>query len=217
MNYKSQHGQDKWIAENLFDGMTHGFFVDIGAGDGEVISNTWVLEKELQWDGICIDPCDLSWEALKKNRSCKLDNVVVSDNEGEVDFYEVTSIGYGDVFFSGTQNPQSHHPQYVIKRKKTERLYTALTRLNSATLIHYMSIDTEGMELTILRKFFEDEYVTSSAGWKRRVIAIGVEHNCREEYRVQLRALLEENFYTHAVTLGVDDIYVHRIYDVMYK
>lgn len=217
MNYKSQYGQDKWIVENLYDGMTHGFFVDIGAGDGEMISNTWVLEKELQWDGICIDPSDVTWEALNRNRSCTKDNVIVSNTDGEMDFYDVTSVGYFDSYFSSTSIPPVKYSQYEVKKKKSERLFTALTRLNSSTLIHYLSLDTEGMELSILRKFFEDEYVTNQENWKRRVLAIGVEHNLQPAYMEELRDLLEKNFYTRAVTLGVDDIYVHRIYDVMYK
>lgn len=215
MNYKSQYGQDKWIVENLFGGMTHGYFLDIGAGDGEMISNTWVLEKELQWDGICFDPSERSWEALKRNRKCRVDNTLIAAQEGEVDFYEVTSTGHYDEYFSSAAHTPTSHPQFVVKKKKAERLYTALNRLNSSTLIHYLSIDTEGMEYDILKQFFEDEYVTDNKGWKRRIISLTVEHNGRPEYRQKLKELLEANHYVHVATLGIDDVYVHKIYEVM--
>lgn len=217
MNYKSQYGQDKWIVENLFGGMTHGYFLDIGAGDGEVISNTWVLEKELQWDGICFDPNERSWAALQRNRSCRVDNTLISNTDGEQDFYEVTSVGYYDEYFSSAAHAPAGHSEFVVKKKKAERLYTALNRLNSSTLIHYMSIDTKGMEYDILKQFFEDEYVTDTQIWKRRILSLSVEHNGNPEYRQKLRKLLEANFYKHVETLGIDDIYVHRIYEVMCK
>lgn len=216
LEYNSQFGQDKWIVENLFGGMTHGFFVDIGAGDGHIISNTLVLEKYLKWDGICIDPCDVTWDTLQK-RNCKVDNVLVSDFDGNQDFYEVTSKGYYDSYFSSTKKPDSHYSEFEIKNKKCERLYTILNRLNSDTLIHYLSIDTEGMEYAILKRFFEDEYITDKETWKRRIISLSIEHNLNENYRKKINDLMTQYHYTLATTLGVDDIYVHKIYDVMYK
>ena len=44
--YKSQYGQDKYIIENVFKGMNHGCFIDLGAHDGITFSNTYVLEKK---------------------------------------------------------------------------------------------------------------------------------------------------------------------------
>ena len=217
IEYKSQFGQDKWIIENVFGGMTHGFFVDIGAGDGEVISNTWTMEKHLKWDGICLDPCDVTWETLKKNRSCKVDNVLVSDVDGEQDFYELVSNGYFDSYFSSTKKPDPHYSELFLKKKKSERLYTILNRLRSATLIHYLSIDTEGMEHDILKKFFEDEYIIDKETWKRRILSMSIEHNLNEEYREKIHSLMTEYCYTRVNTLGVDDIYVHNIYEVICK
>lgn len=214
IEYKSQFGQDKWVAETLFRGMTHGFYVDIGAGNGELISNTWVLEKHYKWDGICIDPADFTWADLQKNRRCRMDNVVVSDFDGEIDFNEPFGHEHSSLF-SSVFTPHSDHPKYTTKKKKCESLYTVLNRLRSCTLIHYLSIDTEGMEYTILKKFFEDEYIHDKQGWKRRIICIGVEHNFNEEYRAKLRELLTEYHYTYITTLGVDDMYVHTIYDVL--
>jgi FkbM family methyltransferase len=216
MNYKSQYGQDKWIIENIFKGMTHGYFIDIGAGDGEILSNTWVMEKEFNWSGICIDPCNVTWEKLKKNRNCKTDNVLVSNYDGEQDFYEVTREGYYVSYFSGIKIPKGYpEPECTKINKKCEKLYTTLDRLNSSTLIHYLSIDTEGMEYDILKKFFEDEYRIDKRPWKRRIISMSIEHNSNAEYRQRIRTLLTENLYTYVTSLGEDDIYVHQLYEVL--
>ena len=32
--YQSEIGQDKWVAETMFPGITNGFFLDVGSGDG---------------------------------------------------------------------------------------------------------------------------------------------------------------------------------------
>ncbi len=55
--FKSQGGEDKWIAEN-WDSLNlpdKGFFVELGAGDGEEFSNTYWLEKEKGWHGLLIE------------------------------------------------------------------------------------------------------------------------------------------------------------------
>lgn len=47
----------------------NGFFVDVGAFNGENSSNTLYMEKVLDWKGILIEPNPTSYELLKtKNR-----------------------------------------------------------------------------------------------------------------------------------------------------
>lgn len=54
---------------------TKGFFVEVGAYDGEMNSNTLYLELELGWTGLLIEPDDQNFDILQsKNRnvwSCK--------------------------------------------------------------------------------------------------------------------------------------------------
>src|SRR5215831_2695533 len=58
--YQSEIGQDKWVAETMFPGITNGFFLDVGSGDGYMESNTQALEAR-GWKGICIDPFPGTW------------------------------------------------------------------------------------------------------------------------------------------------------------
>jgi hypothetical protein len=80
-NYKSQYGQDKWIAEEVFPELKGGYFVDLAAGDGIFLSNTYVLEKDLGWSGICIEPNTESFKKLKLNRNCFLMEFLLENNE----------------------------------------------------------------------------------------------------------------------------------------
>ena len=46
---------------SLFQNMHHGFFVEIGAYDGETGSNTLFLEKHKSWDGLLIEANPLAF------------------------------------------------------------------------------------------------------------------------------------------------------------
>lgn len=52
--YYSMSGQDKWVLETL-NFKTDGFFVDLGAMGGIKDSNTYALEKDYNWSGICVE------------------------------------------------------------------------------------------------------------------------------------------------------------------
>jgi hypothetical protein len=54
--WNSQVGQDAWVAQLLPNGRT---YVDIGAGEPQLISNTYKLER-MGWNGIL---CDIQHEA----------------------------------------------------------------------------------------------------------------------------------------------------------
>ena len=55
MKYYSQNYQDYWVYTEL-NNYKNGYFVDIGAANGIFISNTYFLEKNLNWNGICVEP-----------------------------------------------------------------------------------------------------------------------------------------------------------------
>ncbi len=50
---KSQLGQNKAVLD-FYKFKKDGFFVEVGATDGVEISNTYFLETEYNWKGICI-------------------------------------------------------------------------------------------------------------------------------------------------------------------
>lgn len=55
MKYKSQYSQDKFLNENFFKNKKNGVFIDIGAHDGITMSNSFFYEKQLGWDGLCVE------------------------------------------------------------------------------------------------------------------------------------------------------------------
>ena len=71
-----------WIhrrLERLFSSGEKGFFVEAGALDGEVLSNTLWLERKRNWTGLLIEPNEFSFQALKKrNRKSWIANSCLS-------------------------------------------------------------------------------------------------------------------------------------------
>jgi hypothetical protein len=61
--FYSQYGQDIFIS-GLFQGKKDGVFVDIGAYDGIIMSNTYYLERELGWTGVCVEADKEIYERL---------------------------------------------------------------------------------------------------------------------------------------------------------
>ena len=81
----------------------------------------------------------------------------------------------------------------------TTTLADVLERANAPRFVHYVSIDTEGSELEVLKGFPLSDY---------RVGVFSIEHNGAKRKRQQIRALLERHGYRFVRQQLVDDWYV---------
>lgn len=61
----SQLGQDLWVLEQT-NYKRGGYFVEFGATDGVMLSNTWLLEEEFGWTGLLAEPNPKFFAKLKK-------------------------------------------------------------------------------------------------------------------------------------------------------
>jgi len=86
MKYYSQYRQDEFLNEYYFKGVKGGVFLDIGAHDGESLSNSKFFEEELGWSGICIEPNPDVFKLLKENRNCICINKAIYSKKGTVLF-----------------------------------------------------------------------------------------------------------------------------------
>jgi len=174
----------------------NGFFVEFGATNGVDCSNTYYLEREYGWKGILAEPNPYWHDALFKNRKCVITTECVFTKSNEqVTFHAVvgaadlsTIHGYGDTD-EHTQTRENHSNISV----RTITLFDLLKKNNAPEIIDYLSIDTEGSELDILKQFF-----TENTFYQIRCIT--VEHNNHVIQRFKLKELLEEQGYTRKYT-----------------
>jgi FkbM family methyltransferase len=75
---------EEWIVRDFFRDRRGGVFVDVGAADYKLNSNTWYLEAHLGWSGVAIDAQQEYREGYLKGRPrTKFFSLFVSDRSNE--------------------------------------------------------------------------------------------------------------------------------------
>lgn len=180
----SQLGQDLWVLEKSAY-KRNGYFVEFGATNGVVLSNTYLLEKEFGWDGLCAEPNPQFYRELQSNRSCKVSDACIGTETGEeVEF--VFADAYGGMFKDADNDQHGPKRQAYLDVGETALLRTVslqdfLTKNGAPHTIDYISIDTEGSEFSILKDFPFDR-------WNIHLFTI--EHNFTPQ-RSKIRNLME--------------------------
>jgi hypothetical protein len=191
-HYWSEIGQDKWVLERVFPGVSNGYFVDVGSGHGRIGSNSLALERR-GWTGLCIDPFPVGMDG----RTCNLyEDVVYSQSGRLLTFHMAGGLGgVGETL--GAWNVAAAKAPVVQRRAVT--LDELLAKAGAPPFIHFISLDIEGAELEALRGFAFDRH---------RVGAWAIEHNREEPKRSQIRTLLSERGYALRHSWHQDDYYV---------
>jgi hypothetical protein len=107
---------------------------------------------------------------------------------------------------SGISEHIDKHKHIVEENKttievKTITLLDVLDKSNAPSFIEYMSLDTEGTELEILKVFDFEKYTFG---------LIDIEHNWIEPRRTEMKELLLSNGYSYKGQNKWDDMYVHN-------
>jgi FkbM family methyltransferase len=177
----SQLGQDLWVLEKTAY-KRGGFFVEFGATDGVLLSNTYLLETEFAWTGLCAEPNPKMFAQLKHNRRCIVSDACIAGMSGaEVDFIFAGAFGGMTKHCSADMHGERRAAYAAaghVGRVATVSLDDFLRSHRAPYDIDYLSVDTEGSELEILAAFPFDR-------WNIRLIT--VEHN----YTPQRQAIFE--------------------------
>jgi hypothetical protein len=78
----SQLGQDLCVLEQT--NYKKGGFVEFGATDGVLLSNSYLLEKEFGWQGLCAEHNPKYFKQLQKNRNCTVNEACIAGETGKV-------------------------------------------------------------------------------------------------------------------------------------
>jgi FkbM family methyltransferase len=189
----------------MLKGKRSGFFVEFGATNGVDLSNTFVLERDFQWQGILAEPAKCWHAALKSKRSVAIDHRCVWSETGNTLAFKETEIAELSTLVElvdadAHSGNREKGTTYLVE---TVSLNDLLRTHRSPKTIDYLSIDTEGSELAILRAFNFEDY---------DVQIITVEHNFREPDRQAIYDLLTSRGYIRLFEAfsTFDDWYVKR-------
>jgi FkbM family methyltransferase len=206
--YKSQVLQDLFLDRWIFREMEGGQFIDIGAHDGVTYSNTWFFEKQRRWQGICVEPNPSVFKRLLANRTCTTLNCCVSDRGGVVRFQKIN--GYSEMLSGIIDKYEAAHAQRIRDEMQEHggsseiismpaRTFSDIAEEHGISEVHYVSIDTEGGELDILK----------TADFRKVFV-----HAMSVEYQVSQReamiALMRERKFELIKSMGSDLLFLNR-------
>jgi FkbM family methyltransferase len=153
---RSQILQDLWVCYELEE-KRGGVFVEFGATNGLVNSNSWLLEEKYGWTGILAEPNPVWHADLKRNRSSAIDFRCVHVRSGETVMFTATDnvdpeLSCISEFAAGDHfaKVRATGCQIPVETVSLDRL---LADHKAPREIDYLSIDTEGSEYAILSAF----------------------------------------------------------------
>ena len=190
---KSQIFQDLFVL--YYSGKKkNGFFIEIGGGNGYDLSNTYLLEKKFKWQGIICEPNTTLQKKILKLRSAKLIKKPITKKSTKfVSFYENIDPYQSSII--KTNNFQK------VRKFNSLSLNDLLQDYADNKIIDYISIDTEGNELEIIKNFNFNKF---------KVKIFTIEHNFNKNNRNLIFQIMNKNKYTriHKSISYMDDWYV---------
>ncbi len=163
MYYYSQCQEDIFLNKNIFKNKENGVYIELGALDGLLYSNTKFFEEYFKWSGILIEPHPEKFKSLQNNRPNNyLFNNLVSCHEEHLLFKYFVDAHSA---VSGVENtlPQSHFDYFYnnesnksLEQSSIFILPKTLTEIVKSTNLNHidlLSLDVEGHELEVLKSW----------------------------------------------------------------
>ena len=194
----SQHGEDILVKNLLENGVKS--FIDVGANDGVLFSNTYKFAKQGA-HGICIEPAPSSFRKLKLNHllhpRVKCLQTAVSNKSGHLYLKED---GY-------EQTLSRVYDKYIPKSHKVPKLRfdDILIRYPNFMEIDLLSIDVEGHEKEVLEGLKNNQF-------NAKIIILEID-KCNLSSISNLAALQN---HTAKYTNGINTFFLNRNLDLPY-
>lgn len=205
--YYSQFGEDVFIA-NYFKNKTDGFYVDVGALDPVVISNTALL-YERGWNGINIDPNPDSIKKFNEERPDDINLCIGISRRARKKW----------LYMCNKASMHTFAKDAVLKRKDNDQItYTKGRKVSVMPLvdvldehmkhrpdrkIHVLNIDVEGSDLAVLE----------SNDWKRyrphMVVIEDTDFNCAHPHTSPVFRFLTNRKYKLIAVYHITLIFVY--------
>ena len=168
----SQVGQDFKIV-NMLGGPTSsssegGYFIDLAANHATALSNSYHLEQQRNWKGLCMEANPIYWFDLARYRSCDIVGAVIGNDHRTNEsmpfaFPKRNNPGKGARDGAVMGGLVGYDQKEGGKGIDVVDVYTVpiaeiLERFDVPKLIDYMSLDVEGAEFFVMKNFPFHDY-----------------------------------------------------------
>lgn len=137
-----------------------GSFIDLASHQAVTLSNTYALERQFGWTGICIEANHVNLDDLRSMRTCQVVMAAVGNSTRmqPIDFAQGNGAGgLGGIVGDGMDNTHNKN-RGRLKRYYTVPLLEVLERFQAPTTLDYLSLDIEGAEYFVMKNFDFDKY-----------------------------------------------------------
>lgn len=198
--YASQAGQDV-VVDKILKQKRGGVFVDVGAYDGIMGSNSLFFEQHRAWSGVLVEPMPTFFDMATSARKSPCLNCAVGPQTGTAEFIAVSQ-GYTQM--SGLLD--HYDPKLLERVRQDPRHEESVITVQMQTLSDiiaatgtdhpdFVSLDIEGGELAVLESFPFDRH---------RVAIWAIENNSGSS---DIRKIMTSNGYNLVEFCGPDEIY----------
>lgn len=160
MKFYGQAQEDEYLYNTYFKTKKNGKYIELGAMDGILYSNTKFFEDNLEWSGILIEPNIHQYKKLLINRPKNyLFNNLVSDIDEEVEFKFFVD-NYAGVSGITKTLPSEHlsgffriinEPQGSVRIKPVT--FKSIIEQTDIKHFDFLSLDVEGHEVNVLKSW----------------------------------------------------------------
>ncbi|CAG0898853.1 unnamed protein product [Darwinula stevensoni] len=185
----TQSKEESRLLQDLFSNITRGFFIEAGAFNGFVYSNTLWLELERNWTGLLIEPTKSAYNSLESlQRKAWIAHSCLSDAPHPKKVIVEDRTMWTDLRRNATNVTGEDLICYPLE--------TFLIALDVKT-VDFFSLDVEGMDYGVLATIPFHIF-------RFEVLMVETDKGNREE----ILALMASKNYTHFMTTGPEDIFV---------
>ena len=199
--------QDQFVAEIVWPGLEEGYFVEAGAVDGRRHSTTWSLEQAMGWRGLLVEArqVEIAPMKLRRPRSYCVHAALGAADKGHLELrswkQDITGVMARPAGDTSAEWEARDPSGFRSETAPFRALGSLLEEAGAPSLLHFVTLDTEGGELATLRTFPFERY---------EIGALTVEHAYSYKYRGQLAALLASNGMVYVGQTGWDDLWLSK-------
>lgn len=206
----SQYNQDVFVG-CILNRTSSGIFLDVGARDGIINSNTYLLEKKYGWTGLAIEAHPDLYEQARDKRSCSVVNCAISNSEAhKMEFVKLLEEPFGNSGLLQTYPHKKH-----LETKKHEIIDVEVRRLDDLLQEHrldridYLDLDIEGAEFAALQTIDFNKVDIS-------VIAVECQPSIENENTNRIINLLYKHDFSSFARMG-SDLFFSRDPNILYQ